>query len=89
MANSSHIIPKASGKRTSEPVTNARTSLRNSSDSKVWTVQDSETLYQGKLAESNMTPALLEQEIRNEYSRVHYSTALVAGLRMPLVYGAL
>jgi arginine decarboxylase len=46
MANSSHTIPKASGKRTSEPVTNARTSLRNSSDSKVWTVQDSETLYQ-------------------------------------------
>lgn len=53
------------------------------------TNQFSEALYQGKLAESNMTPALLEQEIRNEYSRVHYSTALVAGLRMPRVYGAL
>lgn len=53
------------------------------------TNQFSEDLYQGKLAEAKMTPALLEQEIRNEYSRTHYGSALVTGLRMPRVYGAL
>ncbi|HYC75717.1 peptidylprolyl isomerase [Brevundimonas sp.] len=53
------------------------------------TNQFSETLYQGKLTEAKMTPALLEQEIRNDYSRAHYGSALVTGLRMPRVYGAL
>lgn len=49
----------------------------------------SESLYETKLGEARMTPAMLEQEIRNDYSRAHYASALVAGLRMPRVYGAL
>jgi peptidyl-prolyl cis-trans isomerase D len=51
--------------------------------------QFSETLYESKLAEAKMTPALLEREIRNDYSRAHYGSALVSGLRLPRVYGAL
>ena len=53
------------------------------------TNQFSETLYESKLGEAKMTPALLEREIRNDYSRAHYGSALVSGLRMPRVYGAL
>ena len=53
------------------------------------TSQFSETLYASKLAEMKMTPALLERELRNDYARAHYGSALVAGLRMPRVYGAL
>ena len=53
------------------------------------TNQFSESLYEGKLAEANMTPARIEQEIRDEYSRAHYGSALVTGLRLPRVYGAL
>ena len=53
------------------------------------TNQFSEALYASKLGEANMTPALLEQEIRNDYSRAHYGSALVTGLRIPRVYGAL
>ena len=50
--------------------------------------QFDETLYKTRLAEANMTPALLEQEARDQYSRVHYGTALMAGLRLPRIYGA-
>ncbi|MBF0664023.1 MAG: peptidyl-prolyl cis-trans isomerase [Brevundimonas sp.] len=53
------------------------------------TNQFSETLYASKLAEQKMTPALLERELRNDYARAHYGSALVSGLRMPRVYGAL
>ncbi|NJC42271.1 peptidyl-prolyl cis-trans isomerase D [Brevundimonas alba] len=52
------------------------------------TNQFSETLYQSKLAEVKMTPELLEREARDGYSRAHYGTALVAGLRAPRIYGA-
>lgn len=53
------------------------------------TGQFSEALYQNKLAESKLTPAQLERDIRDEHSRAHYGSALVSGLRMPRVYGAL
>src|SRR5690606_11653904 len=53
------------------------------------TNQFSETLYASKLAEQKMTPALLERELLNDYARAHYGSALVSGLRMPRVYGAL
>lgn len=53
------------------------------------TNQFSEALYTSKLAEQKMTPALLERELRNDYARAHYGSALVAGLRMPRVYGAM
>ena len=48
----------------------------------------SETLYKSKLAEVKMTPELLEQEARDQYSRAHYGSALVAGMRIPRIYGA-
>ena len=48
----------------------------------------SETLYKSKLAEVKMTPELLEQEARDQYSRAHYGSALVAGMRVPRIYGA-
>lgn len=53
------------------------------------TNQFSEALYTSKLAEQKMTPALLERELRNDYARAHYGSALVSGLRMPRVYGAM
>ncbi len=53
------------------------------------TNQFSQSLYVSKLAEQKMTPAMLERELRNDYARAHYGSALVAGLRMPRVYGAL
>src|SRR5690606_41822828 len=53
------------------------------------TNQFSETLYVSKLAEQKMTPAMLERELRNDYARAHYGAALVAGLRLPRVHGAL
>jgi len=53
------------------------------------TGQFSETLYASQLGQAKMTPALLEQELRNDYSRTHYVSAMVSGLRLPRVYGAL
>lgn len=52
------------------------------------TNQFSEDLYKTRLAEAKMTPELLEQEARDQYSRAHYGSALVAGMRLPRVYGA-
>src|SRR5688572_20561921 len=46
MANTSPTVPKANGKRSSEPTGARHTSLRNASDTRVWSIQDSETLYQ-------------------------------------------
>ena len=52
------------------------------------TNQFSQDLYQARLAEAKMTPALVEQGARDEYSRIHFGTAMVAGVRMPRIYGA-
>ena len=52
------------------------------------TSQFDENLYKARLAEAKMTPALLEQEFRDEYSRTHYGSALIAGMRLPRIYGA-
>jgi peptidyl-prolyl cis-trans isomerase D len=52
------------------------------------TNQFDEKLYEARLAEAKMTPALLEQEARDQYSRAHYGSALVAGMRLPRIYGA-
>ena len=52
------------------------------------TNQFSEELYQSQLAQAKMTPALLEQQARDQYSRAHYGSALAAGLRLPRIYGA-
>jgi len=53
------------------------------------TGQFSETLYASQLGQAKMTPAMLEQELRNDYSRTHFVSALVSGMRLPRVYGAL
>ncbi|WP_332654463.1 peptidylprolyl isomerase [Brevundimonas sp.] len=53
------------------------------------TNQFSESLYATKLGEAKMTPEILEREIRNDYARAHFGSALVAGMRLPRVYGAL
>lgn len=53
------------------------------------TGQFSETLYASQLAQAKMTPALLEEELRNDYSRTHYVSAMASGMRLPRVYGAL
>lgn len=47
-----------------------------------------ENLYKSRLAEAKMTPAQLEQEARDQYSRAHYGSALMAGMRLPRIYGA-
>ncbi|HYC68789.1 peptidylprolyl isomerase [Brevundimonas sp.] len=52
------------------------------------TNQFSETLYESKLAEVKMTPELLEQEARDQYTRAHYGSALMAGMQLPRIYGA-
>jgi peptidyl-prolyl cis-trans isomerase D len=52
------------------------------------TGQFSETLYASQLGQANMTPAMLEEELRNDYSRTHYASAMGSGLRLPRVYGA-
>ncbi|HYG27058.1 MAG TPA: peptidyl-prolyl cis-trans isomerase [Caulobacteraceae bacterium] len=52
------------------------------------TNQFDENLYKTQLAEAKMTPAQLEQEARDQYSRAHYGSAMVAGLRLPRIYGA-
>lgn len=53
------------------------------------TGQFSEALYATQLDQAKMTPALLEQELRNDYSRAHYGSAMVSGMRLPRIYGAL
>ncbi len=52
------------------------------------TQQFSEAAYEGKLAENNLTPKALEQQFRDQYTTVHYGTALTAGIRLPRIYGA-
>ncbi|HYC99281.1 peptidylprolyl isomerase [Brevundimonas sp.] len=52
------------------------------------TQQFDEKLYESRLAEANMTPELLEQEARDQYSRAHYGSALISGMRLPRIYGA-
>lgn len=53
------------------------------------TGQFDEAQYGKMLAENNVTPAQLEQEFRDQYVTNHYGAAVVAGLRVPRVYGAL
>ena len=53
------------------------------------TGQFDEAQYGKMLAENNVTPAQLEQEFRDQYVTNHFGSAVVAGLRVPRVYGAL
>ena len=53
------------------------------------TGQFDEAQYGKMLAENNVTPAQLEQEFRDQYVTNHFGSAVIAGLRVPRVYGAL
>lgn len=44
--------------------------------------------YQAKLAEVRMTPAMLEEQLRDDYIQLHYASAMGAGARLPRIYGA-
>lgn len=44
--------------------------------------------YQARLADARMTPALLEEQFRDQYIQMHYGSAVAAGARMPRIYGA-
>lgn len=50
--------------------------------------QFSQEAYVSALAQQNLTPAQVEEEIRDEYARIHYVSALGAGARLPRVYGS-
>ncbi|RZJ02312.1 MAG: peptidyl-prolyl cis-trans isomerase, partial [Brevundimonas sp.] len=52
------------------------------------TRQFSETEYQSALAENKMTPQMLEEQLRDQYTLVHYATAMEAGAKLPRIYGA-
>lgn len=47
-----------------------------------------EAEYQRILAEQGVTPAQLEQELLDQQTLTHFGSAVVAGARMPRVYGA-
>jgi peptidyl-prolyl cis-trans isomerase D len=49
----------------------------------------SEETYRQVLAEQNITPVMLEQEFRDQYTLGHFGAGLGAGARLPRVYGAL
>lgn len=53
------------------------------------TGQFDEEQYQRVLDERNVTPAQLEEDFRDQYVASHYGSAVVAGIRVPRVYGAL
>ncbi|WP_421728898.1 peptidyl-prolyl cis-trans isomerase [Brevundimonas sp.] len=53
------------------------------------TGQFDEQQYQQALAEQNVTPAQLEQDFRDQYTTNHFGSAVVAGVRLPRIYGAL
>lgn len=44
--------------------------------------------YASKLAEARLTPAMLEEQVRDDYVRMHYASAMGAGARLPRIYGA-
>lgn len=48
-----------------------------------------EQQYRSVLAQQNATPAMLEQEFRDQYATSHFGAALFAGARAPRIYGAL
>jgi peptidyl-prolyl cis-trans isomerase D len=53
------------------------------------TGQFDEQQYQSVLAEKNYTPVMIERELRDQYVSQHTGTAVMAGYRLPRVFGAL
>lgn len=48
-----------------------------------------ETQYQQALAQQNYTPEILERELLDQYIANQYGTAVVGGIHVPRVYGAM
>ena len=48
-----------------------------------------QTEYETALAQQNLTPVMIEQEFRDQYTTTHVGSALTAGVRLPRIYGAL
>lgn len=48
-----------------------------------------ENQYRARLAESNATPEMFEEQLRDQYSTQHFGVALGAGMRLPRIYGAI
>ena len=53
------------------------------------TGQFDQQAYQTALAQQNLTPAMLEQDLRDQYAMEHFGSAVFAGARVPRIYGAL
>ncbi|WP_421731795.1 peptidyl-prolyl cis-trans isomerase [Brevundimonas sp.] len=53
------------------------------------TGQFDQQAYQAALAQQNLTPAMLEQDLRDQYATEHFGAAVFAGARVPRIYGAL
>lgn len=53
------------------------------------TGQFDQQAYQTALAQQNLTPAMLEQDLRDQYAIEHFGSAIFAGARVPRIYGAL
>lgn len=53
------------------------------------TGQFDQQAYQAALAQQNLTPAMLEQDLRDQYATEHFGAAVYAGARVPRIYGAL
>ena len=45
--------------------------------------------YETALSAQNITPAMLEEEFRDQYINAHFASAVFAGTRAPRIYGAL
>jgi peptidyl-prolyl cis-trans isomerase D len=53
------------------------------------TGQFDQQAYETALAQQNLTPAMLEQDLRDQYATEHFGSAVFAGARAPRIYGAL
>ena len=53
------------------------------------TGQFDQQAYETALGQQNMTPAMLEQDLRDQYATEHFGAALQAGARAPRIYGAI
>ncbi|KQW83685.1 peptidylprolyl isomerase [Brevundimonas sp. Root1279] len=53
------------------------------------TGQFSQTAFESKLREVNLTPATVIERSRDQFSQIHFGTGLNAGARLPRIYGAI
>lgn len=48
-----------------------------------------QTQYQQALAQQNLTPEMLEQELRDQFTFQHFGMAMASGVRLPKAYSAI